>query len=333
MCAVRGLSSLLVFALAFGCDTPSGDGCAAPAAMCVSDVLGPIPGQLAGSTVDASDDFGGSDCGDGGDGVPDVAYAFVAPEAGIYRFETVGSDFDTMLSIRESCGGAELACNDDIARGNVQSRVEVTLAACQEVTVVVDGFSPREVGEVRLAVSGRETACDDGEDNDGDGAADCADPDCFSLECSGGDDWPEDWAAFEWGVLEHTNAARASGATCETDVFGPAPPLEMDMVIREASRGHSLDMGQQDYFEHQSLDGREFDDRMRAVGFSGAGPWGENIAAGSRTAAEVVDGWMRSPGHCRNIMNPDYRVIGIGYAFVETSTFGEYWTQNFAGSH
>ena len=92
-------------------------------------------------------------------------------------------------------------------------------------------------------------------------------------------------------------------------------------------------MGAQDYFEHTSLDGREFGDRMTEAGFMGAGPWGENIAAGSATPEAVVQGWMNSPGHCANIMNPQYRVIGIGYAFDDASTFGHYWTQDFAASH
>jgi uncharacterized protein YkwD len=120
---------------------------------------------------------------------------------------------------------------------------------------------------------------------------------------------------------------------CADEAFGPAPPLEMDAVIREAARKHSLDMGDQDYFEHDSLDGRTFSDRMSDEGFMGASPWGENIAAGQPTAQRVVDGWMDSPGHCRNIMNPAYRTIGIGYAYVETSSFGHYWTQDFAASH
>jgi uncharacterized protein YkwD len=76
-----------------------------------------------------------------------------------------------------------------------------------------------------------------------------------------------------------------------------------------------------------------FSDRMSDAGYSGASPWGENIAAGQPTPAEVVDGWMHSPGHCRNIMDPDYHVIGIGYAYDASSSYGHYWTQDFGGSH
>lgn len=147
------------------------------------------------------------------------------------------------------------------------------------------------------------------------------------------DDWPEAWAEFECRVLQLTNERRAAGANCGGQSFGPAPPLEMNPLVRTAARLHSLDMAEQNYFSHTSLDGRTFDQRMSATGFSGRSPWGENIAAGQRTPEEVVDGWMRSVGHCRNIMDPSYRVIGIGYAEAPRSTFRIYWTQNFAAGH
>ncbi|HJL14448.1 MAG TPA: CAP domain-containing protein [Sandaracinaceae bacterium LLY-WYZ-13_1] len=317
-------------------DDPDGSApsCEPAPAACTVGASSDLPADLSASSGSATDDFGGSACGRGGDGVPDVAFRYTAPVAGTYRFDTEGSGFDTVLSIRAGCGGEELACNDDIRRGAVTaSRLTVDLAACETVVVVVDGFGEGDVGAVSLHVEAEEGRCDDGLDDDGDGRIDCDDPDCFSVECSGGDDWPEAWQALEWEVLEIVNRRRAEGAVCGGEELGPAPPLEMDAVIREAARKHSVDMGEQDYFEHESLDGRTFADRMREEGFMGASPWGENIAAGSPTAERVMEGWMDSPGHCRNIMNPAYRVIGIGYAEAEGSTFGRYWTQNFAASH
>ncbi len=310
-----------------------GGSCSLPAvAACAAAAGSRMPLELTGSTMMEADDFAPT-CG-AQPGGHDLAFQLTAPEAGRYDITTVGSSFDTVLSVRRGCEGAEIACNDDVARGmETGSALTVDLAACETVIVVVDGFGASAMGEVRLRVSTRESQCDDGADNDGDGAADCADADCFSLECNGGDDWPADWQAFEWRVLELTNENRARGASCAADVFGPAPALEMDAVISEAARGHCLDMGMQSYFEHDSLDGRTFADRMTNVGFMGALPWGENIAAGQSTPEEVVQGWMESPGHCRNIMNPEYRTIGIGYGVVPGSPYGTYWTQDFAAGH
>ncbi len=288
--------------------------------------------MMTASTMAEADDFAPTCMGR--DGGRDIAFQFTAPDAGRYDISTVGSSFDTVLSVRRDCGGAEIVCNDDARPGmETGSSLTVELAACETVILVVDGFSGGESGSVVLRVTSRESRCDDGMDNDGDGNSDCADTDCFSPMCSGTDEWPTAWTAFEWRVLELTNQNRAAGASCDADRFGPAPALEMDDVIREAARGHSRDMGQQAYFEHDSLDGRTFADRMTMVGFMGPSPWGENIAAGQSTPEEVVQGWMESPGHCRNIMNPDYRTIGIGYAEVDGSPFGRYWTQDFAAGH
>lgn len=321
---------------------PPPSGCPAPpAAACeVIDIASLVPLDTRGATVMATDDFGGSSCGVGrgggmgGTGARDIAYRFTAPEAGLYEVTTTGSSFDTLLSLRADCDGMELACNDDIGGGNTQSSVSIELAACQTILIVVDGYNADAMGDVVVNVLTHETACGDGNDNDGDGLTDCDDGDCFSLECNGGDDWPMEWQAFEWQVLDETNRYRAMGFNCDTEGnFGPAGPLEMDSVIQIAARGHSLEMGEMRFFDHQSPDGRTFDVRMRNAGFDGRSPWGENIAAGQRTPAEVVAGWMESDGHCSNIMNPSYRVIGVGYAYVEGSPYGHYWTQNFAASH
>ena len=54
---------------------------------------------------------------------------------------------------------------------------------------------------------------------------------------------------------------------------------------------------------------------------------GENIAAGQPTPESVVAGWLRSEGHCRNIMNPGFRELGLGFA--QGGTYGTYWVQDF----
>lgn len=147
------------------------------------------------------------------------------------------------------------------------------------------------------------------------------------------DDWSAEWAQKEIDMIHEVNVARSKGANCGGDIFGPAGPVELDPVIRIAARLHSLDMGQQGYFEHEGLDGRSPFDRMADVGFNGPQPWAENIAAGSQTAAEANEGLMNSPGHCRNIMNPSFNVLGVGHAFVPGSPLRYYWTQNFAAGH
>ena len=82
------------------------------------------------------------------------------------------------------------------------------------------------------------------------------------------------------------------------------------------------------FFEHDNPDGESPFDRMERAGYSYQAA-GENIAAGQQTPEQVVLGWLDSPGHCSNIMSPDYTEIGVGYYYGEQDQFGHYWTQNF----
>lgn len=56
---------------------------------------------------------------------------------------------------------------------------------------------------------------------------------------------------------------------------------------------------------------------------------GENIAAGQQTPEAVVNSWMNSPGHRANILNPNYRKIGIGYCYSLNGGYSHYWVQMF----
>ena len=68
----------------------------------------------------------------------DATYQFTAPFAGTFVFDTFGTGYDTILAVLDSCGGAELACNDDTM--TLQSQVMVPLAAGQSVIIVMDGY-------------------------------------------------------------------------------------------------------------------------------------------------------------------------------------------------
>jgi uncharacterized protein YkwD len=80
------------------------------------------------------------------------------------------------------------------------------------------------------------------------------------------------------------------------------------------------------FYSHTSPDGSQPWDRAAAAG-SRRRTIGENIACGQRSPAEVVEGWMNSPGHRANILKPDFTHIGIGFA--GGGQMGTYWTQLF----
>ncbi|MFI5844877.1 CAP domain-containing protein [Catenuloplanes sp. NPDC051500] len=94
--------------------------------------------------------------------------------------------------------------------------------------------------------------------------------------------------------------------------------------LRTATRGHSQDMADQDYFDHKSLDGRSPWDRAGAAGYDNA--IGENIAKGQQTPEAVMESWMNSDGHRANILNCKAKETGVGLAYDGNTPI---WTQMF----
>jgi uncharacterized protein YkwD/stress response protein SCP2 len=118
-------------------------------------------------------------------------------------------------------------------------------------------------------------------------------------------------------VVDRTNAERARHGL---------RALTVDQRLAAAAQAHSADMVRRAFFAHESPDGRQVWDRAVAAGYAYR-KVAENIAAGQRTAEEVVRGWMGSPGHRANILDGDLTQIGIGRA--DGGSYGVYWTQVF----
>lgn len=127
-------------------------------------------------------------------------------------------------------------------------------------------------------------------------------------------------------TLQLINEVRARGTRCGERAFAPAPPVTLSSTLASVALGHAADMAAHNYFEHEDLAGRSPADRVRAVGYREK-LVGENIAYGPKSADEVVRGWLDSPGHCENIMDPRFAEMGIGYAPGQVSKKGLYWVQ------
>ncbi len=123
-------------------------------------------------------------------------------------------------------------------------------------------------------------------------------------------------SAFEKKVVELTNAERTQAGL---------EPLKLDVELSKVAGDKSLDMQQKNYFSHNSPTYGSPFDMMNQYGIDYRSA-GENIAMGQTSPQEVVQGWMNSEGHRKNIMNPSFTHIGVGY--VEE---GNYWTQMFIG--
>ena len=119
-------------------------------------------------------------------------------------------------------------------------------------------------------------------------------------------------------ILQQVNAERAKAGL---------GPLQIDYRLVQTARAKSQDMIDNRYFDHQSpVLGSPFDQMKRAgISYHFAG---ENIAE-MATAAQAMEGWMNSPGHRANILNPNFTHIGIGV--IKGGPAGEMLTQQFIG--
>lgn len=132
---------------------------------------------------------------------------------------------------------------------------------------------------------------------------------------------------FQADLLALVNAQRASGASCGgRGSFPAAPLLAWSDPLTQASLVHSDDMVARNFFSHTGSDGRSAGDRATAAGYAWR-TWGENIAAGQMSSASVMQGWMASDGHCANIMNANFRDIGLACVSGGAgNTYRSYWT-------
>ncbi|WP_391558874.1 CAP domain-containing protein [Robertmurraya sp.] len=121
-------------------------------------------------------------------------------------------------------------------------------------------------------------------------------------------------SAYEQKVVDLTNQERAKNGLAA---------LKVDTALSKVAREKSLDMSKNGYFSHTSPTYGSPFDMMKQFGISYQYA-GENIAMGQRTPEEVVQAWMNSEGHRKNILSANFNYIGVGY--VES---GNYWTQMF----
>lgn len=108
-------------------------------------------------------------------------------------------------------------------------------------------------------------------------------------------------------------------------------PLSLNTQLMNSAQEHSQDMAAHNFMDHPGSDGSSPFDRMRRAGYSFSEA-GENVAAGQANPEDAMSSWMNeqppNDGHRRNILNPDFRDIGIGYAFRDGTEFKHYWTQD-----
>ena len=100
------------------------------------------------------------------------------------------------------------------------------------------------------------------------------------------------------------------------------PGLTLNAQLNQAAQVHNQDMVRFDFLSHTGSNGLRSSDRVTNAGYQWRST-GENIAVGQRSVNEVMEDWLSSPGHCRNIMSASFTEFGMAYD-------ARYWTQVFA---
>jgi len=141
--------------------------------------------------------------------------------------------------------------------------------------------------------------------------------------------------------LTAVNRMRAYPRQCGKKVYPAANPLRWNNTLYSASYEHSKDMAICSHFSHNGS-GKQSDwtaktqdlgrcssfvNRIENNGYIGQRGVSENIAYGAKSVEQVVQQWINSEGHCRNIMNPKYTEFGMAKFVSEDGR--HYWTQNF----
>ncbi len=102
--------------------------------------------------------------------------------------------------------------------------------------------------------------------------------------------------------------------------------LSYSKVLEKAANGQALDMYERDFFDHTNPDGDGPAERALAAGFCRAWYIGENLAWNQQSVPAVQTAWENSPGHNANMINANFRYVGMGYYM---SANGPYYVQLF----
>ena len=122
-------------------------------------------------------------------------------------------------------------------------------------------------------------------------------------------------------MVNKINEIRNEGCYCGGKAMPPVGKVKWNEKLYQSALSHASDMREYQYFSHFSRRGEDVGKRVEKFRYN----WiviGENIAEGQKTFDEVLADWLKSPSHCRMIMDPKVNEMGLARS-------GKYWVQHF----
>jgi uncharacterized protein YkwD len=138
----------------------------------------------------------------------------------------------------------------------------------------------------------------------------------------------QDLGAVSRRVLELANQARARARRCGSTPFAAVAPLQLNVTLSRVALRYAQQMALYGYMDHTGRDGSSPAARITRSGYR----WrevGENLASGIMTPEQVVGGWLHSPEHCANLMDPLFSEMGVAFAVNRHNDAGVYWAMEF----
>jgi uncharacterized protein YkwD len=122
-------------------------------------------------------------------------------------------------------------------------------------------------------------------------------------------------------IVDKVNAVRTKGCLCGNEYYPPTSPIVWNETLHSSALSHARDMARNRFFDHYSSEGLNIGERLDKYGYY----WqhaGENIGTGQRSFREVLNDWIKSPTHCKMLMNPNVKDMGV-------AKYKKFWVQHF----
>ena len=122
-------------------------------------------------------------------------------------------------------------------------------------------------------------------------------------------------------IVSKINKVREKGCICSGEYYAPVHPVTWNETLYKSALSHAKDMSKNRFFDHYSSKGENIGERLDKFGYY----WmhaGENLGEGQKTFDEVMRDWIASYTHCRMLMNPDVKEVGV-------AKYRRYWVQHF----
>jgi len=128
-------------------------------------------------------------------------------------------------------------------------------------------------------------------------------------------------------AVERLNDVRQTAAPCEGAAAQPAAVRQLlawEQRLATSAQAQASDLAQRDLLSHVDAQQRSFGLRLRSAGYAAAGA-GENLAAGQTDFDDTLQAWLASPTHCANLMQPDFRDVGLACVQRPGSRYERFW--------